>query len=277
MDLPEFTLAPHEHLYLLLDGGQLPALEQQLFEVTGNPVYQQLYFCAPWEGMREVSPCLVEANDELLRWYGVQPVNAGWVLASSLTLAPLAEHLRQFIEVESPYGSRILLKLASPQTMACLMVDMSPLLWQSLSQAWLPSNHNWLHLQVKPNLADPVSTQLRLSDEQWSRLGEVSWQHQLTINMAHVAQWFPARASSLPELQSWVAHWSAQAYQLGFQTECDQLSFFNVLGCLGDAWWGTDDFPTLTELLTTPSARTPSQRIEAAAHWAAQRAHPELM
>ncbi|MGL4923969.1 MAG: DUF4123 domain-containing protein [Aeromonas veronii] len=269
MRLPEFTLAHHERLYLLLDGGQLPALERQLFEVTDNPAYQQLYFHAPWDSMRDVSPCLVEANDALLTWYGAQSANAGWVLASSSTLAPLTERLRQLIEVESPYGSRILLKLASPRTMACLMVDMPPLLWQGLTQAWFPTGQDWLHLQAT-DLTDPVSTQFVLNDEQWARLGEVGWQHQLAINAAHITQWFPARASSLPELHPWVAHWSAQAYQLGFQTERDQLLFFNVLGCLGDAWWGTDAYPTLTALLTTPSARTPSQRIEAAAHWAAQ-------
>ena len=56
MVLPEFDLDKGEHLYLLLDGGQIPELERQLFEVTDSPVYQPLYLYAPWDSLREVSP-----------------------------------------------------------------------------------------------------------------------------------------------------------------------------------------------------------------------------
>ena len=275
MVLPEFDLAKGDHLYLLLDGGQIPELERQLFEVIDSPAYQPLYLYSPWDSLREVSPCLVEASEPLLSWFQLQPANTGWLLASHLTLLPLADQLRQLIEVESPYGSRILLKLAAPETMACLMVDADPWLWQGIAQVWLPTRAGWHYWQVKETLAEPMGDACRLTDAQWARLSEVSWQNQLDTTYRHMARWFPARLSERRDPREWIARWAKQAYQLGFQTERDQLLFFNVLGFLGESWWGSDDYPTLTKLLTLPSAQTPSQRVELAARWAEQHALPQ--
>lgn len=270
MVLPDFDLAKGEHLYLLLDGGQIPELERQLFEVTDSPVYQPIYLYAPWDSLREVSPCLVEASELLLGWFKSLPANAGWLLASPLTLLPLADQLRQLIEVESPYGSRILLKLAAPETMACLLVDADPWYWRGITQVWLPTRTGWLHWQVKEALAEPIGDTCRLTDAQWARLSDVSWQNQLDATYHHMAHWFPSRLEQQPDPQNWIARWAEQAYQLGFQTERDLLLFFNVLGFIGEEWWQGDGYPTLTKLLTTPSAQTPSQRVEQAASWAEQ-------
>lgn len=268
MVLPELDLAKEEQLYLLLDGAQIPDLELQLFEVTDKPAYQPLYLYAPWDGLREVSPCLVEANSQLLTWFQAQPTNAGWLLASPLPLLPLADRLRQLIEVESPYGSRILLKLAAPETMACLMVDPEPWLWQGVAQVWLPTRDGWQHWLAKADLATPLGEKCKLTDPQWVRLGEVSWQNQLESTYRHMEQWFPARLAEQSDSGAWIAHWAKQAYQLGFQTERDVLLFFNVLGFLGESWWKGDAYPVVTKLLTTASAQTPSQRVEQAANWA---------
>lgn len=59
----EFDDTDTHRIYLMLDGGQLPELELQLFEVSESPAYQPLYLYAPWDSLREVSPCLVEANE----------------------------------------------------------------------------------------------------------------------------------------------------------------------------------------------------------------------
>lgn len=272
MVLPEFTLAEGERLYLLLDGAQLPELERQLFEIADNPAYQPLYLYAPWDTLREVSPCLVQVSEPLLRWFQTLPANTGWLLASPLSLLPLADQLRRLIEVESPYGSRILLKLAAPETMACLLVDADPWLWQGIAQVWLPSRAGWHHWQVGDALAAPLGDKFRITDTQWERLGELSWQHQLEVTHRHMVRWFPARLAEQSDPRSWIARWAKQAYQLGFQTEREQLLFFNVLGFVGDGWWGSDDYPTLTKLLTLPSVQTPSQRVEQAANWAEQHA-----
>ncbi|MBL0521218.1 DUF4123 domain-containing protein [Aeromonas enteropelogenes] len=270
MVLPELDLAKGEHLYLLLDGAQIPDLERQLFDVTDKPAYQPLYLYAPWDSLREVSPCLVEANSQLLTWFQALPTNAGWLLASPLPLMPLADRLRQLIEVESPYGSRILLKLAAPETMACLMVDPEPWLWQGVAQVWLPTRDGWQHWLAKVDLATPLGEKCKLTDPQWARLGEVSWQNQLESTYRHMEQWFPVRLAEQSDPGAWIAHWAKQAYQLGFQTERDVLLFFNVLGFLGESWWKGDAYPVVTKLLTTASAQTPSQRVEQAANWAEQ-------
>ena len=275
MVLPELALANGEHLYLLLDGGQLPELERQLFEVSDSPAYQPLYLYAPWDSLREVSPCLVAANEPLLGWFKSLSANTGWLLASALPLLPLADQLRQLIEVESPYGSRTLLKLAAPETMACLMVDADPWLWRGITQVWLPTRTGWHHWQVKETLADPIGDKCRLTDTQWARLGEVSWQNQQDAAYRHMQAWFPERLAQQSDPKAWTAHWAKQAYQLGFQTERDLLLFFNVLGFVGEEWWQGDDYPTLTKLLTAPSVQTPSQRVELAASWAEQHALPQ--
>lgn len=275
LSLPDLHLNEDERIYLMLDGARIPALERTLFEVADSPAYQPLYLYAPWDALREVTPCLVEASAPLLSWFQKPPANGGWLLASTLPLLPLADQLRQLIEVESPYGSRILLKLAAPDTMACLMVDADPWLWRGIAQVWLPTRAGWQHWQAKAALAEPMGDKFIITDAQWGRLGELSWQNQLDAAYCHMQAWFPARLSAQRDPPAWIAHWAKQAYQLGFQTERDLLLFFNVLGFVGEGWWEGHDYPILTQWLTIPSAQTPSQRVALAASWAEQHALPQ--
>ncbi|USP08997.1 DUF4123 domain-containing protein [Aeromonas dhakensis] len=279
MELPDIVLNSGEQLYLLLDGARIPALERALFEQDPSPSYQPVYLHAPWDSLREVSPCLVCATPNLLDWF-MQNRDASWgyLLSSPLSLLPLAERLRGLIEVESSYGSRILLKLAMPETMWRLFMDDEPWLWQGVEQVWIPVRQAnqpvWWHKTVSPELGEPVGKRFKLLDAQWTRLGEVTWLSTLDAIWRHMDKWFPARLQAQVEPAPWIARWAKQAYQLGFQTERDLLLFFNVLGFVGDGWWGSHDYPTLTKLLTVPSALTPSQRVELAASWAEQRALP---
>lgn len=289
--LPEIVLHKEEQLYLLLDGGHIAQLERRLFEIADTPAYQPLYLYAPWESLREVSPCLVVATEPLLRWYAAefQP-NSGYLLASTLALLPFAERLRGWIEAQSPYGSRILLKPAQPEGMYRLFQDDDPRFWQDITQVWIPVREQlqprskliWWHKTA--NLPTAAATKLppqrenaplRLSDAQWQRLGEVSWLNSLDTLYRHMEKWFPGRLAERSDPAFWVAQWATRAYQLAFQTERDLLLFFNVLGFLGDAWWGSDEYPILTQLLTAPSAQTPSQRVEQAARWAEQHVSPQ--
>ncbi|MFB3239328.1 DUF4123 domain-containing protein [Aeromonas salmonicida] len=276
---PDIELANAARLYLLLDGARIPELERVLFEQDDAPAYQPIYLYAPWDSLREVSPCLLCATPNLLDWFmqNREP-SWGYLLSSQLGLLPLAERLRALIEVESPYGSRILLKLAMPETMWRLFMDDEPWLWQDVEQVWIPVRQAnqpvWWHKTVSPELGEPVGKRFRLSDTQWTRLGEVTWLSTLDAIWCHMNKWFPARLQEQIEPAAWIARWAKQAYQLGFQTERDLLLFFNVLGFVGDGWWENHDYPTLTKLLTVPSAQTPSQRVELAASWAEQRALP---
>ncbi|WP_429179636.1 DUF4123 domain-containing protein [Aeromonas salmonicida] len=270
---PDIELANAERLYLLLDGARIPELERVLFEQDDAPAYQPIYLYAPWDSLREVSPCLVCATPNLLDWFmqNREP-SWGYLLSSQLGLLPLAERLRALIEVESPYGSRILLKLAMPETMWRLFMDDEPWLWQDVEQVWIPVRQAnqpvWWHKTVSPELGEPVGKRFRLSDAQWTRLGEVSWQHTLDVIRQHMASWFPARLQEQIEPAAWIARWAEQAYGKGFESERDLLLFFNVLGYLGSGWFEQDEYPRIKALITQPSAQTPSQRIEQAAELA---------
>ncbi|MGL6502115.1 DUF4123 domain-containing protein [Aeromonas caviae] len=157
---PDIELNSGEQLYLLLDGARIPALERALFEQDPSPSYQPVYLHAPWDSLREVSPCLVCATPNLLDWF-MQNRDASWgyLLSSPLSLLPLAERLRGLIEVESPYGSRILLKLAMPETMWRLFMDDEPWLWQGVAQVWIPTRQGegqvWQHKVAAPGMGSP--------------------------------------------------------------------------------------------------------------------------
>lgn len=275
MVLPAFELATGEHLYLLLDGGQIPELERQLFEVTDSPVYQPIYLYAPWDALREASPCLVEASPALLNWYSHGEEEWGYLLSSRLPLLPLAERLRQLIEVESPYGSRILLKMAQPDGMFRLLIDDEPWLWQGIEQVWIPvhrlrrphSPAEWWNKKVS-KLELPVGKSLRLSDAQWARLGEVTWLNTLNDVWRHMEKWFPERLGEQVDAPQWVAEWAEWGYGKGFESTRDLLFFFNVLGYLGTAWKESGAYPAITVLIVRVSSLTPSQRIEQAAELA---------
>ncbi|MGY3943910.1 DUF4123 domain-containing protein [Aeromonas tecta] len=270
---PDIELSEGEQLYLMLDGARIDGVERVLFEQVETPAYQPLYLYSPWDSLREVSPCLVCVTPILLEWF-IQNRESSWgyLLSSRLPLLPMAEKLRSLIEAESPYASRILLKLAMPETMWRLFMDDEPWLWQGVGQVWIPmrrgSEYLWWHKKAKPELDNPVGTRFRLSDPQWEHLGEVSWLHVLDGIREHMLTWFPDRWQEQAEPDLWLAHWAEQAYGMGFESERDLLLFFNVLGYLGSHWYDEEEHPGLKTLITQASAQTPSQRIEQAAELA---------
>ena len=64
-----------EYLYLLLDGSKVTDLERELYQRLGNPLYEPIYLFAPWNSLRELSPCLVQLSlidkdyQSLLTWF----------------------------------------------------------------------------------------------------------------------------------------------------------------------------------------------------------------
>ncbi|KAB7695428.1 DUF4123 domain-containing protein [Plesiomonas shigelloides] len=282
--LPEIVLHKQEQLYLLLDGGQIAQLERRLFEIADTPVYQPLYLYAPWESLREVSPCLVVATEPLLRWYAAefQP-NSGYLLASTLALLPFAERLRGWIEAQSPYGSRILLKPAQPEGMYRLFQDDDPRFWQDITQVWIPVREQlqprskliWWHKTA--NLPTAAATKLppqrenaplRLSDAQWQRLGEVSWLNSLDTLYRHMEKWFPSRLAEQETPNQWITDWATWGYKQGFTSLRDLMFFSNVIGYIGTVWLDDGHCPDIVDLLMNASVLTPSQRIEKAAQLA---------
>lgn len=282
LPLPDLALQAGEQLYLLLDGGQIPQLERRLFEAADSPAYQPLYLYAPWDSLREVSPCVMVASEPLLRWYEAecQP-NWGYLLASTLPLLPLAERLRGWIEGQSPYGSRILLKPAQPEGMYRLFQDDDPRFWQDITQVWIPVREQlqprskliWWHktanLPTETEMAMlHENTPLRLSDAQWQRLGEVSWLNSLDTLYRHMEKWFPKRLAEQTDPNQWITDWATWGYKQGFTSLRDLMFFSNVLGYLGTVWLDAEHCSEIADLLTNISSLTPSQRIEKAAQLA---------
>ncbi|MGL6535275.1 DUF4123 domain-containing protein [Aeromonas caviae] len=226
---PDIELNSGEQLYLLLDGARIPALERALFEQDPSPSYQPIYLHAPWDSLREVSPCLVCATPNLLDWF-MQNRDASWgyLLSSPLSLLSLAERLRGLIEVESPYGSRILLKLAMPETMWRLFMDDEPWLWQGVAQVWIPTRQGegqvWQHKVAAPGMGSPwgAPATFRRAVVPSGRGELVEHPRWDKSTHAHLV-W--ARMLTLPEPMAWIAHWADYAYAQGFESERDLLLF----------------------------------------------------
>ncbi|EGR3967397.1 DUF4123 domain-containing protein [Vibrio cholerae] len=270
--VPEMEIDTQERLYLLVDGAQISHLAQALYRLSGELVLEPLYLFPPFEQLKEVSPYLVLATDTVKTWFLEQNQGlAGFFFASLDSIEEIAEQLRRLIQVESPYGSTVFLKMANSECAYVLLSTQCQPLWKVINRAWLPTRQGWQYVQ-RPELTATQDTPVRfkLTDEQWQRLGNITWLNTLETVERHVQQWFPDLAQqwqSDPEQFHRHAQW---AYQQGFSSERDLMLFFNVLGFLGVDALEKGKYPEIDPLLHQASSRTPSQRIEAAAELAYQ-------
>ncbi|MBF4258807.1 DUF4123 domain-containing protein [Vibrio anguillarum] len=254
----------------MVDGAQISHLAQALYRLSGELVLEPLYLFPPFEQLKEVSPYLVLATDAVKTWFLEQNQGlAGFFFASLESIEEIAEQLRRLIQVESPYGSTVFLKMANSECAYVLLSTQCQPLWKVINRAWLPTRQGWQYVQ-RPELTATQDTPVRfkLTDEQWQRLGNITWLNTLETVERHVQQWFPDLAQqwqSDPELFHRHAQW---AYLQGFSSERDLMLFFNVLGFLGVDALEKGKYPEIDPLLHQASSRTPSQRIEAAAELA---------
>lgn len=268
--VPEMEMQAQERLYLLVDGAQISHLAQALYALSGELVLEPLYLFPPFDQLQAVSPYLVLATDAVKTWFLEQNQGlAGFFFTSLDTIEDIAEQLRRLIQVESPYGSTVFLKMANSECAYVLLSTQCQPLWKVINRAWLPTRQGWQYVQ-RPDLTATQDThaRLKLTDEQWQRLGDITWLNTLETLEQHVQRWFPELAQqwqSDPEVFHRHAQW---AYQQGFSSERDLMLFFNVLGFLGVDALEKGKYPEIDPLLHQASSRTPSQRIEAAAELA---------
>lgn len=268
--VPEMEMQAQERLYLLVDGAQISHLAQALYALSGELVLEPLYLFPPFDQLQAVSPYLVLATDAVKTWFLEQNQGlAGFFFASLDTIEDIAEQLRRLIQVESPYGSTVFLKMANSECAYVLLSTQCQPLWKVINRAWLPTRQGWQYVQ-RPDLTATQDThaRLKLTYEQWQRLGDITWLNTLETLEQHVQRWFPELAQqwqSDPEVFHRHAQW---AYQQGFSSERDLMLFFNVLGFLGVDALEKGKYPEIDPLLYQASSRTPSQRIEAAAELA---------
>lgn len=253
-----------------MDGAQISHLAQALYALSGELVLEPLYLFPPFDQLQAVSPYLVLATDAVKTWFLEQNQGlAGFFFTSLDTIEDIAEQLRRLIQVESPYGSTVFLKMANSECAYVLLSTQCQPLWKVIHRAWLPTRQGWQYVQrPEPTATQDTHARLKLTDEQWQRLGDITWLNTLETVEQHVQRWFPELAQqwqSDPEVFHRHAQW---AYQQGFQSAPDLKRFFNVLGWLGTSAFEEGYYPEVDQLLRQPSTQTPSQRIKAAAELA---------
>lgn len=265
-----FQLQPPQTLYLIVDGAQIDELPLQLYRISGPLNIQPIYLDKGFEQLQEVSPYLIEATTEVQTWFlDNAKVMQGYFFSSCLSFNQVCEHFRQFIRVETPYGSRAFLKMANAECAWVLFFNESDRFWQGISQAWLPTRLGWKHCSA-PSTTKATETKglLKITDQQWEQLGEISWRNTLDNLVEHTEVCFAEKAQSLSEPLSWVQHWANQAYDYGFKVEQDLMFFINVIVFLGEDLFETECYPDILTLIQNPSVLTPSQRIQQAAELA---------
>ncbi|ELI6447991.1 DUF4123 domain-containing protein [Photobacterium damselae] len=268
--IPQLTYDEGEYLYLMLDGSQINELDKIILMQDSYAEYEAIYLYEPWCGLRAVSPFIVQATPKMQQWF-MQHNNPthGYFFSSSQPLEHLAEHFRKFIQVESPYGSRVFFKIGASEAAAVLFKTQNTAIWCDITTVWLPTRLGWIELTTPSQRDDLSSSQLliKLTEEQWALLGDVQWLNILESLQHHIEKWFPHLISThTPNTISWIDSWASLAYRKGFVLEQDLLYYSNIIGLLGEDFALQNEYHEVNTLLMTPSLQTHSQRVEQAAH-----------
>ncbi|OOF25492.1 DUF4123 domain-containing protein [Salinivibrio sp. IB872] len=263
--VPDMQPQEGHRLYLMVDGGQIEDMAQQLYGLEGELDIMPVYTQPPYDQLLAVSPFIVRLTDAVWAWFtSLNQPTAGYVFASSQPGLDAAHQLRDFIQVLSPYGSKVFLKLAHSECIDALLSSDFGGFWSLMSALWLPTREGW-QVYHAPESAKSVSLPYQLSDPQWSALGKVVWRNQIQSLKQHMQTYFPERLTSQSDPDQWVQTWADTAYQQGFHTGQDLTQFFNVLGFVGEQALDASVHPDISNIVLNPSALTPSQRIEQAA------------
>ncbi|WCP65918.1 DUF4123 domain-containing protein [Vibrio tubiashii] len=263
-----FDLVRGEQLYLVIDGSQIRDLASKLYSLDGPLILEPIYMKAPYDQLLEVTPYVVHASKSVKDWFFDQnnPM-AGYFIASSHSMERICENYRNLIIAESPYGSKVYVKMAHSECAWVFYSTRTPQFWNDISKVWIPTRKEWKTEQA-PDI-DFNDKNLKISDEQWALLGRVSWNTTVEKLTQHVFKWFPTLLENCADSVSWVEQHALTAYDKGFTSERDLLMYMNVIGFLGeDKFLDQKVYPDIYQLIEMPSQKTPSQRIEAASELA---------
>lgn len=263
-----FNLAQGEKLYLVVDGSQIEDLALKLYALEGELNSEPIYMKAPHDQLIEVAPYVVHASKNVRDWFFAQnnPM-AGYFIASSHSLERICENYRKLIIAESPYGSRVYVKMAHSECAWVFYSTQTPQFWNDISKVWIPTRKEW-KAERAPDI-DFNDRSLKITDEKWALLGKISWNTTIEKLSQHVFKWFPTLLENCTDSLLWVERHAATAYGKGFTSECDLLMYMNVIGFLGeDKFLDQKVYPDIYQLIEMPSQKTPSQRIEAASELA---------
>ncbi|WP_261887453.1 DUF4123 domain-containing protein [Vibrio aerogenes] len=258
-------------LYLLVDGGQIPDLARSLYQLPDIQTPEPIYLYPPYDELKAVSPWLIKATAEVRLWFLAQhQPTAGFFFSSDKTQDEIGDQLRTLIEVVSPYGSEVFLKMAHPEAALILLDSHCAQLWDLIQTAWLPTRDGW-QIRHRPDLAGALKQlPYKLDDTQWAAFDEISWRNALEDIYLHMEKHFPHSLHEQSDPLTWTEKLTEQAYQLGFTTQDDVIHYLSIAGWLGEAALTSEKYPQIHQLIHQPSQQTPSQRIEQAAQLAEQ-------
>ncbi|HIF9383762.1 TPA: DUF4123 domain-containing protein [Photobacterium damselae] len=260
LPLPHFHDSNDSLNYLIVDGSQIEQLEPLLQQQDLQPQRICPTHLLP---LAEVSPYIMPLTPEAMAWFvQYNQANIGYVISSEFTIDELIDAFCDYYQVLSAYGSTVFFKLGQPEAIYILLSDKTCLLWQWLTQAWLPTREGWEHIhRDKTFEAKETRLPYRLSDGQWALLGEISRRNCIEMVYQHLLHFFPTALEHHAEPLLWIKGWVEHANTLQFETDVDVLHFFNILALLGGEVIHTDRYLHIRQLLETPSEQTPSMRV----------------
>ncbi|CAM3648608.1 hypothetical protein VA7868_04628 [Vibrio aerogenes CECT 7868] len=268
--IPDIYAPDQQTLYLLVDGGQIKNIAQSLYQIPEVPPLEPVYIHAPHDELKDVSPYLVTATDDVKRWFWAQDnPTAGFFFSSSFSLTDIGDWFHQLIQVLSPYGSDVYLKMAHSEVAWVLLESQAWCFWHPMQKAWLPTRLGWKVLE-RPEMEEITHPfPYKLNDLQWEQFGQIMWRNLLESLDIFITEEFPHLKMQHDDFDLWLGQAANVAYQLGFTTECDQLHYFNVIGLLGErAVTAESPWPDIGTLIHQISEKTPAQRIETASQLA---------
>lgn len=268
---------------LLLDGVSVENLQQHLYQWAQNPKFETLYLGTRWAELGDISPCLVQIdarNDPILiRFLQAAPKEWGYLVFSDHNWDHLVAHFRWLTSVMHPQGEEVLLRIADPAVMHALLVHTqsinNPTLFGPCTQiVTADATLGRWHVNTRPGHAPEPDhgKHYRLSDEQLSRLDNVSFRSVVMRLDKHMQTYFPAFQASLdpPERWDYLNQLALRAHAQGFSSEYEITLYSNIHGYLGVH--ALNEHPDLDAQLKNSSVRTPTQRLEYIANLAKDRA-----
>lgn len=268
---------------LLIDGVRVDNLQPKLYQWSQSPVCEPLYLRTRFAELQDISPCLVQIdsphNPILAQFMSAARQEWGHLVFSEQPWHQLVAHWRWLICVTHPSGQNVMPRVADPAVMHPLLAHT-----HSINDPTLfgPCTHivtgdavlgRW-HVNLRPGHARETdhTQQYQISDDQLSLFVGVNFRAMVMRLDRHLQQHFPEFQVHLDQAQRWnyLNELAMSAYHRGLCSEYEITLFANIHGFLG--LHALHEHPDLDAQLKTPSAQTPTQRLEQVASIAERRA-----
>ncbi|MCF4995449.1 DUF4123 domain-containing protein [Pseudomonas syringae] len=266
-DLPWADLQP----FLLLDGVTLPNLPAVLAKQDPCARAIALYDFAPFNGLSDISPLLVQLknpDDPVFRFY-LERAHEEWglLLFSQAATHCVVQHLRKLVTVQMPGGFPVFLRLADAAVAQALFSSGDQRLFGPLSHVVTPdyAATTWHRHQPRHPECPELPIPYRLSDEQCLALDQVDRRRALLDLDAHLLNHFPEhpRGASVAERLPALQKLESAASDLGLDSRFGLFHYANIMARLDGS--PLSRHPEINRLLHGPSLQPVDERVVLAA------------